>query len=145
MKILAILCALLACLLSLPTSAALADPIAATAATSTISPVLERVVECTNAAGVFNAVWGYKNANLSPVAIPVGATPNSINKFTGTVDLGQPAEFLPGRQVAVFATSLPVGSPLVWTLGTAAGTKTATASSGVSTRKLAACAIVPAP
>jgi hypothetical protein len=88
-----------------------------------ISPVLENggcVVA--NANGTFTASFGYNNPNAFAVTIPVG----NDNKFTPTPqDRGQPTNFLPGRQVAVFSVTFSGGN-LVWTLNG----KTSTASSG---------------
>jgi hypothetical protein len=89
------------------------------AETGPVSPVLE----CVMAQGVgrFTAVFGYKNPNSDPVAIPVGKQ----NRFHPAPEgRGQPTTFQPGRREGVFKAQFH-GDRLVWVLGG----RTATASS----------------
>jgi len=79
------------------------------APTERVRPVLECVVQ---QSGFYTAYFGYLNPNLLPVSVPVGAQ----NKFTpAPLDRGQTAQFLPGRQVKVFAVSRTrsVGDPSI--------------------------------
>ncbi len=89
----------------------------------TISPVLECVDHLGD--GVFRAHFGYLNRNEIEVEIPIGPD----NEFTpAPADRGQPATFLPGRQVDVFTVDFD-GSPLTWRLESPNGqSATATAS-----------------
>lgn len=102
--------------------------IPANQSTAPVRPILERVIKCTNILDSYQAIWGYQNDNLEEVEIPVGVAPQSINKFDGanSEDLGQTISFLSGRQVGTFRTAIAPGQTLVWTLGTAHSTRTAT-------------------
>jgi hypothetical protein len=89
-----------------------------------VRPILECVVD--HGGGAFTAYFGYRNDNVSTVAVSIGAN----NKFTPTPqDRGQPIVFQPGRTPyypnAAFNVSFD-GSNLVWKLYN----RTSTASSG---------------
>jgi hypothetical protein len=77
----------------------------------TISPILEGTVE--PGVDTCTAYWGYNNPNAYPVTLAAGT---SDNQFIPGGDLGQPSDFSPGRQVAVFATTWSGGGNLVWSL-----------------------------
>lgn len=89
---------------------------------SPISPVLEGVVD--NCDGTYTAYFGYSNPNADSITVAVG----DDNRFSGTIDRGQPTVFGPGRVDSVFSVVFD-GVELVWTLTG----KTATASAGDAT------------
>jgi hypothetical protein len=83
----------------------------------TVTPAFEGWFK--NPDGSYSLVFGYYNRNKGlEVDVPVG--PN--NKLApGSLDRGQPTHFLPGRQVGVFALTVPkdFGTQAVtWTLTT---------------------------
>ncbi|WKN42041.1 T9SS type A sorting domain-containing protein [Tunicatimonas pelagia] len=98
-----------------------------------VRPVLETVAY-DQKAGNYRALFGYLSENSVPVLIPTGEN----NKLVPGDDLGQPEEFLPGRQAAVFEIELDAGETVVWSLKGPDGkrrTATATAPEGeVTTR-----------
>lgn len=61
----------------------------------------------------YTAYFGYNNPNLYPVTIPVGLE-NRFHPFPS--DKGQPTEFAPGRQRAVFSVDYSYGF-VKWRLG----------------------------
>ncbi|NRB48637.1 MAG: thrombospondin type 3 repeat-containing protein, partial [Saprospiraceae bacterium] len=88
-----------------------------------LSPILEGVNFDTDKKK-YVACFGYLNGNTGNVTVEIGGD----NKFTPGTDLGQPTEFLPGRQVSVFCIPMETGQNYVWTLtGPDGQTRTATA------------------
>ncbi|MEO0330671.1 MAG: S8 family serine peptidase, partial [Bacteroidota bacterium] len=74
-----------------------------------VRPVLETIAHDKNA-GTYRALFGYLSENSVPVLIPIGEN----NKLVPGDDLGQPEEFIPGRQAAVFEVELKPGETVVW-------------------------------
>ncbi len=90
-----------ACLALLVAAAPLTGTGVASAAPSTITPVLECVV--VHGSGSYTAVIGYSNDSGETVTVPYGAQ----NKFTPTrFDGSQPTTFAPGRQRGVFSVTV---------------------------------------
>ncbi|MEM8585491.1 MAG: SdrD B-like domain-containing protein, partial [Bacteroidota bacterium] len=97
--------------------------------TERLSPVLEGIT-FNPSTGQYEACFGYANDNSCTVSVAVGGD----NRFTPGTDLGQPTEFLPGRQVNVFCVDLGPGETIVWTLtGPDGNTRTATATAPPTT------------
>ncbi|MGB3587766.1 MAG: T9SS type A sorting domain-containing protein [Tunicatimonas sp.] len=100
-----------------------------------VRPVLETVAY-DKKAGNYRALFGYLSENSVPVFVPIGEN----NKIVPSddYDAGQPEEFAPGRQAAVFEVVLQPGETVVWSLKGPDGerrTATATAPEGeVATR-----------
>ncbi|MCU0492954.1 MAG: hypothetical protein MUD01_15290, partial [Chloroflexaceae bacterium] len=83
-----------------------------------VRPVLECVAA--NSDGSYTAFFGYRNDNIVPATVPLGAR----NRFSPEPqNRGQPATFAPGRQRKVFSVAFDDNN-LVWTLDG----RTATAS-----------------
>lgn len=77
--------------------------------------------------GSYDLVFGYMNRNPSEIEVPIGPA-NSVEP--GTIDQGQPANFLPGRQREAFHIHVPKDfkGKFVWTLTFAGTTQTANAT-----------------
>ena len=89
-----------------------------------VRPVLETIAY-DESSGNYRALFGYLSENSVPVFIPIGEN----NKLVPGDDLGQPEEFIPGRQAAVFEVELEPGETVVWSLkGPDGKTRTATAT-----------------
>jgi hypothetical protein len=98
-----------------------------------LSPVNDGLIKCLNYpdnwASIYQVRWGYNNSSNATITEPIGTN----NNFNGASDqnMGQPTEFLPGRIVNTFRTTIAPEQVFVWKLGN----KTATASVGSTFRE----------
>ena len=85
-----------------------------------VKPILECYASTSEGAGTLVGYFGYENAGLTPVTIPVGP----LNWFDGpAADRGQPTTFLPGRSPVTSAIGVPLNDlQLTWSLNGRAAT-----------------------
>ena len=83
-----------------------------------------------NAEGGYTLYFGYVNRNPGEVEVPVGDGNRLEPSPAGGADAGQPTVFQPGRQRQAFRVPVPPAfeGAIVWTLGHAGRTETATGS-----------------
>ncbi|MEM1116089.1 MAG: T9SS type A sorting domain-containing protein [Bacteroidota bacterium] len=98
-----------------------------------ISPVVECIGQQPD--GTYFAWYGYYNRNSVTVSTPTGSGPGYANTFKGGADLGQPTEFLPGRQRHVFRieyNAAPGSHGNTWILKAQGSNRQATATAGTN-------------
>lgn len=83
-----------------------------------------------DAAGGYTLYFGYVNRNADEVEVPVGDGNRLAPSPSGRADDGQPTVFQPGRRRQAFRVPVPPAfeGAIVWTLGHAGRTETATGS-----------------